>query len=86
VENYSGIMQELISSYSAVGCNTPLKVNFLHSHLDFLPENMGAVSGEQGERFQQNISQTGKRYSGKWSPYMLADYCWTRKGDANRRI
>jgi len=38
---------------------------------------MGAISGEQDERFQQDISQTGKRYSGKWSPYMLADYCWS---------
>jgi len=54
---------------------TSLNVNFLHSHLDFFPENMGAISGEQGERFQQDISQTGKRYIGKWSPYMSADYC-----------
>jgi DNA-binding ferritin-like protein len=30
-----------------------LKVHFLHSHLDFFPENLGEVSDEQGERFQQ---------------------------------
>jgi glucokinase len=35
-ENYSDIMQELTSSYSAIGCNASLKLHFLHSHLDFL--------------------------------------------------
>jgi hypothetical protein len=54
-----------------------LKAKFLHSHLDVFPENIGAVSGEQGERFQQDISHNRKRYSVKWSPYMLADYCWS---------
>jgi hypothetical protein len=36
---------------------------------------MGAVSDEHGEKFYQDISQIEKRYSGKWSPYMLADSC-----------
>jgi hypothetical protein len=36
-ENYSYIAQELISSYSAMGCNMSLKIHFLHSHLDFFP-------------------------------------------------
>ena len=31
-ENYSEIVQELISSYSGVGCNMSLKLHFLHSH------------------------------------------------------
>jgi hypothetical protein len=50
-ENYSDIVQELISSYSAMVCNKSLKVHFLHSHLDFFPVNMGAVSDEHGENF-----------------------------------
>jgi len=37
---------------------------------------MEAMSDERGERFNKNISQTEKRYSGKCSPNMLADYCW----------
>ncbi|GBP90238.1 hypothetical protein EVAR_100685_1 [Eumeta japonica] len=28
-----------------------LKIHFLHSHLDFFPQNLGAVSDEHGERF-----------------------------------
>jgi len=35
------------------------------------------VSDEHGERFHQDIAQTEKRYQGKWSPAMLADYCWS---------
>jgi len=53
-----------------------LKLHFLHSHLDIFPENMEAVSDERGERFNQDILQTEKRYSGKCSPNMLADYSW----------
>ncbi|KAH9633685.1 hypothetical protein HF086_012611 [Spodoptera exigua] len=41
----------------------------------------GAVSDEHGERFHQDISDMEKRYQGKWSPNMLADYCWTIKRD-----
>jgi hypothetical protein len=35
VENCSEIVQELILSYSAVGCNMSLKINFVHSQWDF---------------------------------------------------
>jgi hypothetical protein len=27
------------------------KVHFLHSHLNYFPQNLGIVSDEQGERF-----------------------------------
>ncbi|UYV84383.1 hypothetical protein LAZ67_X001983 [Cordylochernes scorpioides] len=39
-----------------------LKIHFLHSHLDFFPNNLGAVSDEHGERFHQDISSMEKRY------------------------
>ena len=59
-KNYSEILQELIPSYSAKGCNMSLKLNFMHSGLEFFfpPENTGAVSEEHGESFHQGISQT----------------------------
>jgi len=76
VENYREIVQELISSYSAVGCNMSFKLNLLHSHLDLFPENTEAMFNERGKKFNQDISQTEKRYSGKCSPNMLADYSW----------
>jgi hypothetical protein len=58
-----------------------LKVHFLGSHLDFFPENLGAVSDQHGERFHQDISNMEKRYQGKSSLSMLPDCCWTLKRD-----
>ncbi|UYV69540.1 hypothetical protein LAZ67_6003928 [Cordylochernes scorpioides] len=58
-----------------------LKIYFLHSYLDFFPDNLSAFSDERGERFHQDISSVEMRYQGKWSPIMLADYCWTLKSD-----
>ena len=54
-----------------------LKIHFLHSHLDFFPENCDAESDEHGERFRQYISSMEKRYQGKWNCATLTDYCWT---------
>lgn len=81
-ENYKELVDALLSSYKKLGCNMSLKIHFLHSHLDFFPNNCGAVSDEHGERFHQDISAMEKRYQGKWSPSMLADYCWTVTRDA----
>jgi hypothetical protein len=58
-----------------------LKIHFLESQLDFIPDNLGEVSDEHGERVHQNIMATEKRYQGKWTSSMLTDYCWTLKRD-----
>ncbi|UYV62446.1 hypothetical protein LAZ67_2000624 [Cordylochernes scorpioides] len=65
VENYRDIVNDLLLSYKALGCNMSLKIHFLHSHLDFFPDNLGAVSDEHGERFHQAISSMEKRYQVK---------------------
>jgi hypothetical protein len=61
-----------------------IKMHFLHSHLDALPVNCGAVSDEHSECFHQDISAMENRYKGKWSAAILADYCWTVKTDATK--
>jgi hypothetical protein len=59
-----------------------LKVHFLNSHLDCFPENLGAVSDEQGERFHQVIKEMETRYQGRWNVNMMGDYCWLlHRGD-----
>ncbi|GBM36973.1 hypothetical protein AVEN_153921-1 [Araneus ventricosus] len=70
-------VEELLSPYKAMRCNMSLKVHFLHSHLNFPPENLGAVSDENCERFHQDIAQFEKIFSGKWNASMLAEYCWS---------
>jgi len=49
--NYRDVVQDLLISYKVMGCNIRLKINFLESHLDFFPENLGEVSDEHSERF-----------------------------------
>ena len=39
----------------------------MHSHLDFFPENMGAVSDEHSKKFHEVIATIEKRFKGKWS-------------------
>ena len=53
-----------------------LKIHFLHSHLNFFPDNLGHVSDEHGERFHQQIKTMERRYQGFWDEAMLADYMW----------
>jgi len=35
--NYKDVVQDLLTSYKAMGCNMSLKIHFLESHLDFFP-------------------------------------------------
>ena len=78
---FESIIKTLVNSYKDMGCNMTIKLHFLHSHLDFFPKNLGAVSDEHGERFHQEILEMEKRYSGKLSINMMADYCWSHLRD-----
>jgi hypothetical protein len=81
-DNYKDLVEELLSSYQKLGCNMSVKIHFLSSHLDFFPENCGSVSDNHGECFHQDIATMESRNKGKWSPSMLADYCWTLMPDS----
>jgi hypothetical protein len=54
-----------------------LKIHFFNSHLGFFPENLGAMSENQGERFHRDIKEMERRYQGRWNVNMMGDYCWT---------
>ena len=73
---YKEIVKTLLDTFHKLGCNISVKVHFLHSHLEYFPENFGALSEEQGERFHQDIKIIEKRYQGRWNVTMIADYCW----------
>ncbi|CAG9783583.1 unnamed protein product [Diatraea saccharalis] len=79
--NYKKIVSKLLQDYRVLGCNTSLKIHFLHSHLNFFPANLHAVRDEYGERFHQDIMAMEKRYQREWSPRMLKDFCFTLKRD-----
>ena len=82
--SYQEGVAELLAAYKEMGCRMSLKMHFLHSHLDFFPENLGSVSDEQGERFHQDIQAMEERYKGVWNEGMMGDYCWMLyRDDAN---
>ena len=59
-----------------------LQFTFLHSHLNFVPENLGEVSDDEGERFHQDIQSVENCYQSSWKDSMMADYCWMLYRDA----
>ena len=46
--NYKELVANLLSSFEDIGAKMSIKVHFLHSHRDRFPENLGALSDEQG--------------------------------------
>ena len=79
--NYSVLIDEMLESFKLLGCNMSVKVHFLHAHLNYFPDNLGDFTEEHGERFHQDIKVMEKRYQGRWTVHMMADYCWTLKRD-----
>ena len=59
--NYQDVVQDLLTSYKAMGCNMSVRIHILESHLDFFPENLGEVSDEHCERFHQDITAMEKQ-------------------------
>ncbi|GBM40646.1 hypothetical protein AVEN_111278-1 [Araneus ventricosus] len=76
-ENYEDLVGDMMKCFRVIGCNMSLKLHILDSHLNFFPQNLGAISDEHGERFHQDISMFEKRFSGRWNRSMLAEYCWS---------
>ena len=70
------IVKNLLDNFHKFGCNMSCKVNFPHIYLKYFPENLGALSEEQGERFHQDIKIMKKRYQGRWNINIIADCCW----------
>ena len=60
--NHEDLVGNMLSAFYDLGCKMSNKVHFLFNHLDKLPENLGAVSGEQGERFHQDLMAVEERY------------------------
>ena len=78
----------MLIAYQKLGCHMSLKIHFLHSHLDFFPDNVGDVNDERGERFHQDITEIETLYQGKPSDRMMCNYCWylhTETDAPNRR-
>ena len=76
-DNYVHLVNDILEKFKRLNVHMSFKIHFLSSHLGRFPENLGAASDEQGERFQQDIKVIEQRYQGRWDSNMMADYCWT---------
>lgn len=54
-ENYGQLVADLKHNFQGIGVEMPLKIQVMHLHLGFFPENLGNVSDEHGERFQPEL-------------------------------
>ncbi|UYV84419.1 POLD1 [Cordylochernes scorpioides] len=54
-DNYEELVQNMLKIYKALGVNLIIKVHYFHSQLDKFPDNLGAYSDEQGERFHEDM-------------------------------
>ena len=69
--DFENIVKNMLCNFKNLGCSMSFKLHFLNSHLDYFPENLGAVSEEQGERFHQDINgekvsrSMGYKYDGR---------------------
>lgn len=75
-DDYVMVVNEFLNAYGEMGCNMSIKIHFLHSHLDFFPDNLGQFSDEQGEHFHQEIIRMENNFEGKNKIKMLSEYCW----------
>ena len=75
-ENYADVVQEILIPYQKLGCRISLKILFLHSNLEFFPDNLGDGNDERGERSHKDISDIKARHQGKPNDRMMGDYCW----------
>jgi len=55
--HYKETVKNMLEKLRVYGCNMSLKLHLLHSHLDYIPGNLGAFSEEQGERFHQDLKE-----------------------------
>ena len=74
--DFENIVKNMKYNFKNLRCSMNFKLHFLNLHLDYFPENLGAVCEEQGERFHQDIKEMERRYQGRWYTNMMGDYCW----------
>jgi len=67
-DNYADLEGVLVTAYQRLGCRLSMKMYFFHSQLTFFPSNMGAMSDEHGESFQQETGTMKATCQGFFNP------------------
>jgi len=59
-ENYTELIEDMLSLYHKLGCNISLNLHTLHSHLDFFPDNCDMYSDVHGELYIRKLQRWRK--------------------------
>lgn len=70
---YEEIVEQLLENFRALGARMSKMMHCLRSYLDYLPDNCGDFSEEQGERIHLDIRVMEERYQGYWDVNFLAN-------------
>jgi hypothetical protein len=82
VANYQDVVQDLLTSVKAMGCNMSLKMHFLESYLDSFSPKISVKSAKNTVKDFTKTLRLWKRRTNANEPLsMLADYCWAVKWD-----
>ena len=68
-ENYQDLAEDMLSKFKDLGVKMSVKVHYFFSHLDRFPTNLGDLSEEYGERFNQDIMVMKERYQSRWGAH-----------------
>ena len=80
--NYQDVVQDLLTLYTSCGMQYESEIPLSGVTLGFFsPETLAKSVTNTVKRFHQEVMTVEKRYQGKWTSSMLADYCWTLKMD-----
>ena len=55
--NHEELIANMLYAFKNLESNMSIKMHYLFSHMDRFPENLGAMSDEQGERFHQDLKK-----------------------------
>ena len=58
-------MDAMLQNFQALDARMSIKLHYLFSHQDYFSVNLGNVSEEQGQRFDQDIRTMEERYQGR---------------------
>ncbi|GJQ67292.1 hypothetical protein Trydic_g8193 [Trypoxylus dichotomus] len=72
-KNYKELFENMLTLFHEFSSNICLKIHFLDSHLNLLPDSCSQVSDKHGERFHWDIAKTKQLYQNKRCTSMLAD-------------
>lgn len=69
------LVTEMFRCFHLLGCNFPLKLHLLFSHLNMVPDNVDDFSDQHGERFHQQFKKVEDDFKAAPKENMLGQWC-----------